>query len=172
MLFHRQSCCSVVGFRHAAEEHGGAWVWSGISHGPWFALCRRSSFLPRKKQVVGELGQVISVGVCRADCLTSTNLMLILSVTAGRSSSHLNQREKEEKVEMVTKGGGASLLLLAFETLFACNASEEKSRYFGRYFYSLKWNLTSLEGWSGRFCSSQSSTVCTDNIYSACFSNT
>lgn len=92
-----QSRCWVVAFRNAAEEHEGAWVWSGISHGPGFALCRRSLLLPRKKQVVGGLGQGMSVDVRRADGLTSTNLMLILSSAAGRSSSHQTRERRRRK---------------------------------------------------------------------------
>lgn len=60
-------------------------------------------------------------------------ILVFCSVTALRSSS-LQNREGREGGDIVTKGVGASLLLLAFEAVFACSVGVRNQRHFLEYF--------------------------------------
>lgn len=108
--------------------------------------------------------------VC-AGLMVSQLILVFCSVTALRSSS-LQNREGREGGDIVTKGVGASLLLLAFEAVFACSVGVRNQRHFLEYFENGIWQT--CRAWSSLLPSPHPShprsarTV----VYSACFSNT
>lgn len=125
VLFHPQSCCWVVGFRSAAEDHEGAETPGLVWHQSRAWVCpERACSSPGRSGCFAGLDRVflqVCVGLSHG-CQPDVDPLLCRCWEEPFSP---HQREKEEKVEIVAKGGeGASFLLLAFEVVFACSAGE------------------------------------------------
>lgn len=151
LFFHPQSCCYIVG--NAADEQGGAEIPGLVWHPSWSRVYPLQKEPIPSQEVAGGLrtwtgfSRCVQVRWCHS-YWPNTSFLLCHCY-----EEQFSPKQREEKVEMLTRGVGASLLLPGFEAVFVCNVAERNQRHFLEYFENGIWQT----------CRSQPPTVCVDS---------